>query len=108
MKTFHPFHPVIIECPKCKIIQAAIIEHTTPFGTYIHHCIKCEYIIMESDWNEIKPFISLSNLEAHSRTWDAAESWCIYERTGFVEVPNKQTYLNSLSLPSETKQGEDG
>jgi hypothetical protein len=47
---------VMIECPECETIQAAIIEHTVPFGTYIHHCENCKYIIMESEWNQVKPF----------------------------------------------------
>jgi hypothetical protein len=48
--------PVMIECPECETIQAAIVEHTIPFGTYIHRCKKCNYTIMESEWKEVKPF----------------------------------------------------
>ncbi len=47
---------VMIKCPSCDYVQAAIIEHSVPFNTYIHHCEKCEYIIMESEWDEVKAF----------------------------------------------------
>ncbi len=46
--------PVIIECPECKCVQGASIELAIPFDIYIHECEKCGFIIMESDWNEVK------------------------------------------------------
>jgi len=39
-----------IVCPECGKIQNAKVEHTIPFATYIHECERCEYIIMESEW----------------------------------------------------------
>lgn len=39
-----------IVCPECGQIQYAKVEDTIPFPTYIHECEKCEYIIMESEW----------------------------------------------------------
>ena len=57
IKTEFDFNTVIIKCPSCKTIQAAIIEHTSPCATYIHHCVNCRYIVMESEWNIIEPFI---------------------------------------------------
>lgn len=59
MKTEYEFTPVMIECDKCSTVQAAIVEHIIPFNTYIHHCVSCQNIITESEWNEIKPFIKL-------------------------------------------------
>ena len=56
MKTENEIYPVIINCPECNTVQAAIIELTFPFATFIHHCVTCGYIIMESEWNEVKPF----------------------------------------------------
>lgn len=46
----------MIKCPACDIVQAAIFEHTVPFGTYVHECVNCKYVIMESEWTSIKPF----------------------------------------------------
>lgn len=43
----------IIECPLCKHIQPAKVEPKIPFDSYIHHCVKCGYVIMESEWNEV-------------------------------------------------------
>lgn len=43
--------PII--CPNCGQIQCAGVEDTVPFMTYIHECDKCEYVIMESEWNKI-------------------------------------------------------
>ena len=39
-----------IVCPECGKVQKAKVKHTIPFPTYIHECEKCEYIIMESEW----------------------------------------------------------
>lgn len=45
---------VRIICPECGQIQYAKVEHTIPFSTYIHKCEKCEYIIMESEWQRVE------------------------------------------------------
>ena len=44
--------PVKIICPECNSIQDAVIEDAWPFPIYVHKCTGCEYIIMESEWNE--------------------------------------------------------
>ena len=46
-------HEKII-CPECGLIQYAKVEDTIPFPTYIHKCEKCEYIIMESEWQRVE------------------------------------------------------
>ncbi|HNA14592.1 MAG TPA: hypothetical protein PKV24_20650 [Cyclobacteriaceae bacterium] len=45
----------VIECPEChKQQEAEIIENGAMlFPTYIHKCIHCGYLIMESEWNAI-------------------------------------------------------
>lgn len=43
-----------IKCPSCDKVQIAIVNHTTPFHTYIHECISCNYVIMESEWDALK------------------------------------------------------
>ena len=46
---------VKIECPECGSIEIAVEDYTTvPWHTYIHRCNKCDYVIMESEWNVIK------------------------------------------------------
>ena len=42
-----------IECPQCKTIQNATVEHLPPFWSYVHHCEKCKYVIMESEWQKV-------------------------------------------------------
>ena len=50
-----------IICPQCKAVELAEIDHSTiPFSTYIHICSKCNFIIMESDWNPLRA-ISIKN-----------------------------------------------
>jgi hypothetical protein len=46
-------HKELIKCPECGLVQNARVEHTIPWYTYIHHCTQCEYVIMESEWDEI-------------------------------------------------------
>lgn len=48
-------HEEIIECPNFETAQFGTVQHTNPFWTYFKECIKCNYFIMESDWNEINP-----------------------------------------------------
>ncbi len=43
-------HSEAIRCPECGSVQSATVEHTEPFWTWLHECIECGYIIMESDW----------------------------------------------------------
>ena len=46
---------VKIECPECGSIEIAVEDYTTaPFPTFLHRCNKCEYMIMESEWNLIE------------------------------------------------------
>ena len=46
--------PVKIVCTECNSIQDAVIEDAWPFPIYVHTCTSCGYIIMESEWNEVK------------------------------------------------------
>lgn len=39
-----------IECPECGTRQIATILHTSPFWTWLHHCISCNHTITESEW----------------------------------------------------------
>jgi len=47
-------HIEIIECPNCNSVQAATVEHTVPWWSYVHECSECGFIIMESEWNKIQ------------------------------------------------------
>lgn len=47
-------HKEKIICPNCKTKQWAIVEHTLPwYWNYTHTCKSCNYIIMESEWEEV-------------------------------------------------------
>lgn len=52
--TEYPDHWEKIECPECSAVQWANVEHTLPWWSYVHECEKCDYVIMESEWNEVK------------------------------------------------------
>ena len=47
-------HTEKIKCPDCGTTQDATVEHTVPFHTYLHNCEKCNFTIMESDWEAVK------------------------------------------------------
>ena len=74
-----------IICPNCGSIELAEVDTTTvPWNTYIHHCSKCEYIIMESDWNWApclsvrQPWASLiveGIKDIENRTWKLPEKY---------------------------------
>jgi hypothetical protein len=42
-----------VRCPECDTEQDARVEHTVPFFTYLHTCVSCGYLIMESEWHKI-------------------------------------------------------
>lgn len=46
-------HKEIIKCPNCGHIREATAEMTKPFATYIHTCVKCGYVITESEWEKV-------------------------------------------------------
>lgn len=50
---------VVIQCPECNYVQEAdVTQHENmPFATYIHKCIRCQYLITESEWNQLSPSI---------------------------------------------------
>lgn len=51
---FQGIGEVIIKCPNCGSHEIALENYTTtPFPTYIHHCDKCGYVIMESEWDVV-------------------------------------------------------
>ena len=43
-------HIETIICPECETIQDAEVEHTPIWNIYVHECISCKHIIMESEW----------------------------------------------------------
>lgn len=43
-------HIEMIECPECGKRQLAKVIHTLPWWQYVHNCVNCKYIIMESEW----------------------------------------------------------
>ena len=45
---------VKIRCPVCGQEQWAQIIHSIPFDVYIHDCVECGYVIMESEWEEVE------------------------------------------------------
>jgi C4-type Zn-finger protein len=47
----------VIQCPECNAIQEAKVEKGNEypyFNAYIHTCNTCGYVIMESEWDEVK------------------------------------------------------
>lgn len=44
---------VKIKCPNCGSIETGTIEYTLPWPTFIYNCTKCNYVIMESEWEEV-------------------------------------------------------
>lgn len=44
-------HKELIICPNCDSIEIATVEHTFPWASFVHECVECKNIIMESEWN---------------------------------------------------------
>ena len=61
VKNYKLGHIEWIECPECKKEQGSFVEYTFPFYSYVHECLKCKYIIMESEWNETRQLINANN-----------------------------------------------
>lgn len=43
---------VMIICPNCGAIVEGTIEYLWPFNSYSGYCERCNYEIMESEWEE--------------------------------------------------------
>lgn len=52
----HLYFIVKIKCPECGQIQHSTVKNGSPWPSYVHTCHKCDYIIMESEWESIEPF----------------------------------------------------
>lgn len=69
-------HTEIIKCPGCGLIQPAVVRHTFPCHSHEHNCVKCKYIITESEWEiaefpkkeKRKEFLEKSNKKAREET----------------------------------------
>jgi hypothetical protein len=48
------YHTEKIICPFCKDICDAVVEHTTPFPSYVHECVGCGSTITESEWEKVE------------------------------------------------------
>lgn len=46
-------HQETVRCPECESIEVATVEHYWPWPAFVHHCSKCAYIIMESEWERV-------------------------------------------------------
>lgn len=57
-------HTERIVCPKCRKTQRATVIHSTPYYIYIHRCIECKYVIMESEWQKIDADRLIKKLKA--------------------------------------------
>lgn len=46
----------IIECPCCLTVQQAevIWDERDPWPIFVHTCVKCGYIVMESEWTVVE------------------------------------------------------
>lgn len=53
IKEINPYI-IKIRCPNCQTIEEAEIKESIPFNIYIHNCSKCDFTIMESDWEEVE------------------------------------------------------
>lgn len=44
-----------IICPKCEAVQPARVDHAPNdvWAIYVHHCTECQYVIMESEWEQV-------------------------------------------------------
>ena len=63
-KTEYRKIPVKIKCPHCESEQNAHIEITPLFGSYVHVCGNCNYVIGESEWNQIEE-VNLESVISH-------------------------------------------
>ena len=89
---------MMIKCPACDTVQAAIVEYTTPFATWIHHCSKCEYTIMESEWDIVVPYIMkpTDSIAKPNVSGSCRHEWK-YNRTINVKVCTKCNYAENYS-----------
>ena len=83
-----------IECPQCKTIQNATVEHLPTFWSYVHHCEKCKYIIMESEWQKVTDKTP-TEMNTEERMTEAIKSVTSYDKVNGIE--HKETHIESAA-----------
>jgi len=73
----------VIRCPSCGHIQSAKVEETMPWWSYAHECTKCEYTMMESEWEEVKYWSKIPSSNDSAPADEIYRDWKI-----FLEIPN--------------------
>lgn len=65
-----------IYCPECGKKQQARVYLTQPWPVYVHVCDFCQYIITESEWDQVDPFIYLKpkKMNFFSQMWSRGET----------------------------------
>jgi len=86
-------HKEEIICPECNTIQMAEVEHSIPFWTYIHECINCKNIILESEW------ITTDNLWC--RKCENKIENCICNKPKIKDIINEKI---SIVIPDKHKE----
>lgn len=43
-----------IRCPECGREQYSEVDICWPFNGYVHECVWCGYMILESEWNTVE------------------------------------------------------
>ncbi len=95
----HETHTEKIKCPDCGTIQDATVEHTTPFYTYLHNCEKCNFTIMESDWEVIMHETKQNTAMTILR--DRLQKVIDIEPSGTIEVIIKQIDTELLAVEKQ-------
>lgn len=67
MRTYGKSHE-LLNCPCCGQRQVAEVLHTRVHDVRLHECIKCDYIITESDWI-VQKQIPQEKVELYKKCW---------------------------------------
>lgn len=59
-----PRHTERIRCPECGHEQDAEVLHSKPFAMFVHNCVNCEYIILESEWDRVEDLADKAEVTA--------------------------------------------
>jgi hypothetical protein len=100
-----------IICPECGAIElATVIKNELTWWTYIHRCSKCEYVIMESEWNTAKaisikqPYagvVAAGIKDVENRVWKTNFRGRVLIHTGIAMV--KGTFGEQFSQDQRTE-----
>lgn len=98
-------HEEKIVCPNCGSIESATVVHTEPWWMYAHICSKCEYQILESEWNRFEELKEICFDNNYPKLHNQKQARLVL---ALQEIPGEMLRKNFFDLMMYDTERDDG